>query len=231
MNPTYLRGPLRSEEPGSEPTGGAPAAVTADDIAEIRGQLQSLQTENEELRQTAEYWEKKRGAQQSDDGGDDDDPTPDIEAINKKGFKAFAEQGFVTRDELDQYVQQGVNKALADKELTDKYPDLRSTDSDLFRATAKHYELLKGAPHTQRLAAAAKLAEADLRQAGKYREPENETQRLARIMAQQSSTLGGSIGGNDSDELTPSQRGIAEAFGISPEKYAEQAKKGVTLSR
>lgn len=231
MNIFRFPGPLRSEEPGSEPppsSGGTPPppAVTAEDLEALRADVEALRAENAELQQTAAYWQKRNGGAPPPDEAID--PTPDLEAINAKGFKALKENGFLTRDEVDALVasrvENGIRGSLATYELQKRYPDIAKPDSEFFKTAAKRYKALEGLPAEERLTTAAELAEADMRRAGKYREPETDDQRLARILAQHGDGFGGRIG-DTSDEMSSSQKAMAEAFGISPEKYAKRARE------
>jgi len=221
--------------------------VVADPVAAaaFQAQIDELKEQVAEGQRTAQYWadKAKTAAPAKAAVADPEDDTDVLEAITTggaKGFDALAEKrGFMKRGEVETLINQRATSLTKEQELIQRFPDLKVKNSDFFRATAVHYgELVKaGTPQSVAMELAADKAELDLMRSGKIKpagsEPtkaEKETARLARIAAQGGGERRGPAAAEEGDdELSPQQKHIALAMGISEEAYSKRAKSGVKM--
>jgi hypothetical protein len=153
--------------------------------------------------------------------------------------KALAEglrkHGFITEAEAEKRAEAIVKKARTEMDLHARYPDLADQESEMFRETAKQYKALgdNGLTKAERLELAAEKAELALRRSGKWQDKDDEAERAARAKAQ-SGDKGRSPGDpgatGDDDTLTPNQKRIAAAMGVSEDAYKKRAKEGIRFS-
>jgi hypothetical protein len=224
-----------------------PAAEPAVDAAALQRQIDELKEQVAEGQRTAQYWadKAKASAPQPRAAEVPEEDEPDVlEAITTKGAKGFDElaskRGFVRKDEVEALIANRAASLTKEQELLGRYPDLKKKDSEFFKATALHYgDLVKaGTPQAVAMELAAEKAELDFMRTGKLKpagseatKEEKEAARLARIKAQ-SAGGGGRQPAPDpeeDDELTPEQKRIADAMGVSHEAYKKRAKAGVAM--
>lgn len=237
------------------PPAAAPAAVEtpaaaapAVDGAALQQQIEDLREQVAEAGRTAQYWaDKARTATPAPAAAAVEDETDVLEAITTggaKGFDALAKKrGFVQRSEVEELIAQRANSLTAEQDLLQRFPDLKKKDSEFFKATSMTYaELVKaGTPQPVAMVMAADKTELEFMRAGKIKTPaaqaaqtaeEKEAARVRRVAAQAGE--GGdrrpAAGtGEDDGELTPEQKHIARAMGITEEAYAKRAKAGVSI--
>lgn len=232
--------------PEEQAAAAAAAETTADPAAAMQAQIDELKEQVAEGQRTAQYWQGRASATPAAPAApaaaaeDDTDVLEAITTGGAKGFDALAKKrGFVQRDEVETLINQRATSLTKEQELIGRFPDLKNKASEFFKATAAHYgDLVKaGTPQTVAMELAADKAELDLMRSGKIKpagaqtKEEKEADRLARVAAQ-----GGEGGGRrpapaaeEDTELTPEQKHIADAMGVSHEAYAKRAKAGVSI--
>ena len=240
--------PPAAAPPAAAPPAAAPPAATADDLAAIRKELDTLKSRNQELERTAQFWFDKasKGGQPAEKK--DDPPADDVDlldVITTKGSKGLDEvlekRGFVRADQVDSKIETRAQQLVRENALVEKYPDLKNHDSDFFKATAENYAALKkqGVSETMAMEMAAERTELKFLREGKLKtkaqateedKQRREEERQARIRAQ-SGDRGGrpSEASEDDEELTAEQKHIAAQMGITEESYKARAKKGVAI--
>jgi hypothetical protein len=232
-----------------DPESPAPAAAAegAVDVAALQQQIDELREQVAEGQRTAQYWadKAKAAAPQPRAAEVPEEDEPDVlEAITTKGAKGFDElaskRGFIRKDEVEALINTRAASLTKEQELLTRYPDLKKKDSEFFKSTALHYgDLVKaGTPQAVAMEIAAEKAELDFMRSGKLKPAgsgqsaeEKEAARLARIRAQSGDGSGRrpAPDAEEDDELTPEQKRIADAMGVSHEAYKKRAKAGVAM--
>lgn len=197
---------------------------------------------------------KGRAEEQGDGTPKPEDDETDMLELAGKGPAAMKDwlkkSGFMSAAEVQNITNAKASQLVREAQLTQRYPDLQDKDSEFFKATASEYQSLKarGVPEVEAMELAAERAELASLRTGKAtaaaspastgggsapkKKTETEEERAARIAAQAGG--GGrrlAKGEDETDELTPEQQRIAEAFGITGEAYKKRAKDGVQVAR
>lgn len=221
----------------------ATAAAAAKD-ADFQRQIDELKEQSAEHQRTAEFWAQKAKATPAAAAAATDDDPDVLEAITTggaKGFDALAKKrGFVQKGEVEELINTKASQLTKEQELIGRYPDLKAKGSDFFKATALHYGALikDNVSPAVAMELAAEKTELEFMRAGKIKaagaEPtkeEKETARLARVAAQAGESGGrrGAAAEPEDDELSPEQKRIADAMGVSHEAYLKRAKAGVKM--
>lgn len=225
----------------------SPAAPTAEDLQQ---QIADLREQVAESNRTAQFWADKAKTTSASVpapiGEEEEEEEPDVlEAITTRGAKGFdqlaSKRGFIRREEVESLINAKATALTKEQALMDEYPDLRNRTSEFFKATAVNYgELVKqGTPAPVAMELAARQTELAFLRAGKTKpetagKDEKDARRNARIAAQSPGNSGGrrpaaTSDDEDSADLTPEQKHIADAMGISHEAYAKRAKAGVAM--
>jgi hypothetical protein len=239
-------------EPGAgSPQGtAAPGALTPEDY---QTQIDELKEQVAESQRTAQFWADKAQTAGSPRGNPApaaaappvEEEEPDVlEAITTGGAKGFdalaAKRGFVRKAEVEALIESKASTLTKEQALMDEYPDLKNKSSEFFKTTAVNYgELVKqGTPGLVAMEMAARQTELTFLRAGKLKPDgaptadEKEARRLARIAAQNGGGGGrrpAATSEEDDSDLTPEQKHIADAMGITHEAYAKRAKAGVAI--
>lgn len=253
---SWFRPVLRNEE--EEPTGGGPPDVPADPPAtpdfgaqfnELKQMIGGLESRITELDEGQRFFlERSGGGEPKPEPPQDDDPTAFIEDINTRGQAAIderierilAERGVLTGDKFDSLANDKIQAATASQSVAQRYPDIANRNSEFYKTFEREFQALEGVPNAQRISKAAQLAELELRRTGKYREPETEESRIARIAAQSSSGRSALGSGRMNDEgeleMSDNQKRIARA--MAPSDMSEEdayklyrSNKQVTVTR
>jgi hypothetical protein len=222
----------------------AVAAAPAVEAAALQAQIDELKEQVAEGQRTAQYWADRAKAGTPVAAAAEEEPDV-LEAITTggaKGFDALAKKrGFIQRDEVENLISQRAASLTQEQQLLQDYPDLKKKDSEFFKATAVAYgDLVKsGVPQAVAMGNAARQTELAFIKGGKIKLPagepsaaDKETARLARIAAQSGDggRRGAAPAGDESDEpLTPQQKHMIAAMGISEEAYIKRAKAGVAM--
>lgn len=232
----------------STPPPDAPTGPSKEDYEALKAQLA-------DTTRAAEFWQEKASAKpaKAEPKQEEEQEVDLLELMTTGGPKAFEKymkaRGFVSKSEVDQAVNSKAQQLSKEQELSSKYPDLKNSKSDFFKATALHYgDLIKnGVPETLAMEVAAERAELEGIRSGKVKTPaqrtdeekaERERARLDRIKAQAGDRGGRQPDNSDDDEdLTPEQKRIAIKMlagdGVTEEqaieKYKARAKKGVLM--
>lgn len=161
----------------------------------------------------------------------------DLEKMIRRQVEASAADllkkgNYVSADEVDRRVAAKVSEVQAAQSLVSEFPELVQEGSPLALEAGRQLELLernpayKNVPEIEKARIAAIAAENHLLRSGQGgRQSGRQPTREERIAAQQPG--GGSYGrqpGEESSELTESQRAWAEKFGITPEQYKQGQK-------
>jgi hypothetical protein len=235
------------EEVTDQIESGAPdaGAPTAEDL---QAQIAELREQVAESQRTAQFWADKaqtapRPAPAPAAAAEEEEPDV-LEAITTGGAKGFdalaAKRGFVRKSEVEALIDAKASTLTKEQALINEYPDLNIKNSEFFKQTALNYgELVKqGTPGVVAMEMAARQTELAFLRAGKTKPAapgadEKEARRLARIAAQSGGGNGGrrpaAASEEDDSDLTPEQKHIADAMGISHEAYAKRAKAGVAI--
>jgi hypothetical protein len=240
MTPTDPQAPAAPAAPA--------AAAPAVDMTDYQRQIDELKEQVAESQRTAQFWAQKAAngapaapAAPKTDDGDDDDVLEAITTGGAKGFDALAaKRGFVRRNEVEELIETRATTLTKEQQLITEYPDLQKKNSEFFKATAINYgNLVKsGTPQPVAMELAAKQTELEFIRAGKIKMngsgpsgEEKEAARLRRIAAQASPNGSSRPAPSDEEdeELTPQQKHIADAMGITHEAYAKRAKGGVAM--
>lgn len=214
-----------------------PPAAQSDFSAEIT----RLRAEIAEKDQAVRYWHGQAKAiptAQPTPVTPEEDDTDVLDLITTKGAKGLdellAKRGYMRADEVERTVNQKATAIARENKLLSDYPDLKDTDSDFFKATAKEYASLKGSvPDHVAMEMAAERAELKALKAGKAKAADAD-ERSSRARAQAGDTgtrrRPAAEPDDDDDTLTDEQKRVADSFGISHEAYAKRAKAGVNMS-
>jgi hypothetical protein len=210
-----------------------------------------------EAEATAKFWADRAKQRGSADHDKDDDALPEagdvdiVEALANKDNAAVVRwmrsQGLVDRSELDRVkeslkgdmrdtVRSERQTITAETRLIGDFPDLADDSSELFGRSSEIYRSLQKdmgeGPQAMRLAVLEAASELGIARAGGKGAKESTEDRARRVAAQdgprQSSQHRDTAG--DSDEMTPGQKRIAAAMGVSEQGYRNRAKTGVRLS-
>lgn len=233
------------------PAAAAPAAAAAApgvDAAALQTQIDELREQVAEGQRTAQYWaDKARTAAPAPAAAATDDEPDVLEAITTggaKGFDALAEKrGFIKRGEVEALINDRATTLTKEQQLISDYPDLKNKKSEFFLATAANYGRLvtDGMPQKLAMEQAARATELEFIRTGKIKLPsavaeetaaKKESDRLARIAAQSGTSGRRSAApaeGEDDEELTPEQKHLCAAMGITEEAYKKRAKAGVAM--
>jgi hypothetical protein len=230
------------------PAAPAAPAAAAPDVAHYQRQIDELKEQVAESQRTAQFWAQKAAngapaapAAPHTDDGDDDDVLEAITTGGAKGFDALAaKRGFIRRNEVEELIETRATTLTKEQQLINEYPDLQKKNSEFFKSTAINYgNLVKsGTPQPVAMELAAKQTELEFIRAGKIKMngsgpsgEEKEAARLKRIAAQASASGSSrpAPADEEDEELTPQQKHIADAMGISHEAYAKRAKGGVAM--
>lgn len=219
----------------------APPPVSKEEFEALKAQI-------EEHKRTAQFWYDKANQKQEapKPAAPAAEPEEDILDIVTKGPKAFDEfmrkRGYAKVDEVDSKVNAKAAALQAEQELYASYPELKNTKSEFFTATAMEYGALvkEGVPESAAMRLAADRVALREIQGGKRKTPaqisEDEkaakaAERAARAAAQSGDRGGRPAEGSEEDEeLTPEQKHIISAMGISEEAYKKRAKEGVRMA-
>lgn len=238
--------------PAGSPQAGAGSG--AEDLAAIKAELETLKGRVAESDRNAQFWydkatSAKPAPQPAPAATDDDDKTDVLDVITTKGVKGLGElvdkvakkRGWVSREEAETLVNSKAAQLTTEQQLLKDYPDLADKSSEFFQSTAQVYGELKksGIPDHLAMEMAVERTELSFIRSGKHKTPQQqkdddkaqrEADRLARIKAQ-SGDRGNRQpeGAEDDDELTPEQKHIAAAMGITEEAYKARAKQGVRV--
>jgi hypothetical protein len=236
---------MTPEETAAETTAAA-ATAAATALADLQRENAELKEQSAEHQRTAEFWAQKAkatpaAAAATADVEDDPDVLEAITTGGAKGFDALAKKrGFVQKDEVEALINTKAAQLTKEQELIGRYPELRQKTSDFFKTTASFYgDLVKsGTPQALAMELAAEKTELEFMRSGKLKpagaEPtkaEKEATRLARVAAQSGEGGGrrSAAAEADDDELSPEQKRIADAMGVSHEAYLKRAKAGVKM--
>ena len=234
------------------PAAAAPAAAAptaaAPDVSALQKQIDDLKSELGETRRAAEFYEQRArevpapAAPAPAAKADDEEDVDVLEAITVRGAKGLdellAKRGYVRGADVDKKVDARAASLLKEQELLGKYPDLKDKKSEFFRETAQAYgELIKaGVSPNVAMELSAERTELAFMREGKIKTPsetkaEKERDRKARAAAQGAEGTSRTPAHSEEDdtELTPEQKRIAKAMGITEEAYAARAKKGVAM--
>jgi hypothetical protein len=222
-------------------------AAPSPELTALQQQINDLKEQVAESNRTAQFWAEKARqpapAAPAAAAEPEEDDTDVLEAITTGGVKGFdtlaAKRGYVKRDEVENLINQRATVLTREQQLIEEYPDLKKKDSEFFRATAVNYGSLvrSGTPAPIAMELAAKQTELEFLRSGKMKIPaeaekeRKEADRLARVAAQSGENGRGrpAPGSDDDGELTPQQKHIADAMGITHEAYAKRAKAGVAI--
>jgi hypothetical protein len=230
------------------PPSQTPPHAPAFDPKEFQSQLNELKTALAEKDRAIEFWQEKatKAAPAPKAEAEEPEEDPDLlDVVTGQGVKGLEKilekKGFVRRADVDATVQAKAAELAKERELMETYPELSNRNSEFFKTTAMHYgTLLKAgvSPAVAMELSAEKTALTFLRE-GKMKTPQQESEerktrreeeRRARINAQ-----GGDKGvrtpqaSEEDEELTPEQKHIARAMGITEEAYKARAAKGVAM--
>jgi hypothetical protein len=231
------------------PAAPAAPAAAAPDVTDYQRQIDELKEQVAESQRTAQFWADKaangaHAAAASAPAVDEEEPDV-LEAITTGGAKGFDQlakkRGFIQRNEVEQIIEARATSLTKEQQLMKEYPDLENKDTEFFKTTAENYGRLvkSGTPQPVAMEMAARQAELQFIRAGKIKVngsgrpsgDEKEAARLKRIAAQASPSGSARPAPVDEEdeELTPQQKHIADAMGISHEAYAKRAKTGVAM--
>lgn len=228
-----------------------PQELTPEDYQK---QINDLKEQVAESNRTAQFWADRAKtpaqpvAAHPAPVAEEDEPDV-LEALTQggaKGFDALAvKRGFARKSDVESMIDAKASAFTREQQLMDEYPDLKNKNSDFFKATAANYGALitQGTPATVAMEMAARQTELAMLRAGKSKPgapaaggaDDKEAKRLARIAAQSGGSGGrgrpaiASPDDEDDTELTPEQKHIADAMGVSHEAYAKRAKAGVAI--
>lgn len=233
---------------GTTTTAGAPAAAAPPpvDAVALQKQIDDLKEQVAESTRAAQFWADKAKTPETKPAKaaepEEDDVLETITAKGGKGLDALlAKRGYVRAEEVEEKINTRAAQLTKEQELLGRFPDLKRKDTEFFKATAGYYgDLVKeGVPQSKAMELAADRAELEFIRSGKIKLPgaeptkeEKETARLARIKAQGSGGDGrrpAASADEDDEGLTPEQKHIAAAMGISEEAYAKRAKAGISM--
>lgn len=156
-----------------------------------------------------------------------------IQAEARKLVKAeLKNSGYVSKQEVDQLVNQRAQEMQTGMQLTQQFPDLLKPESPLAVEAGRQLELLdrnpayQNLPDIEKARLAATFASNQLYQSGQIQQQQPEPSRFDRIAAQQGSFGGGqgAQSSGESSDLTPSQKAAAARFGVSEESYKKSLK-------
>jgi hypothetical protein len=232
--------PIEEQPQGAGTSPPAPAA----DPAELARQIADLKEQVAENQRTAQYWAERARATAPEpahvrvEPEPEEDDTDVLEAITTEGTKGFdrlaEKRGFVKKADVAAMIEARATSLTKEQELIERYPDLRQKNSDFFKATAAHYgELVKsGTPAVLAMELASEKAELDFMRSGKLKPeaPKDDGDRRTRAAAASGAPSRRPAANEpDDDELSPDQKRIAAAMGISEEAYLKRAKAGVNV--
>jgi hypothetical protein len=245
--------PVETTITGNEPVAPPAAAPEAKpapgaDLSAMRDQLDSLKAQMAEQQRTTEYWynqAKGNGEKPAPAAKEPEDDVDLLEVVTTKGAKGLddviAKRGYMRKADVEGMIEARATQMTKEAELIGRFPDLKNQQSEFFKETAQHYGNLKAQGVPQHLAmemAAERVALSHI-ESGKLKTRQQtadtdkatrETTRRARAAAQEGDRGSRAPAGNDDDdELTPEQKHIAKAMGISEEAYQKRAKQGVAL--
>jgi hypothetical protein len=238
---------------------GPDAKALADENALLKRTLADKDRVIGEKDQAVQYWHgQAKGAKQPADDkqppAEAEDTTDLLDLIGTKGAKGLDDylkaKGFVKGSDVAAAVNTKAQEISREAGVVGRFPELKDQNSEMFKATARHFAELEaeGIKGTRATEVATAMAYAELLEAGKITprgkkaaEPnaggtdddQRESDRLRRVRAQEGDNgrrTGGGGGGKD-DELDPVQKRMVEAFGITEEAYKKRAKEGVQFAR
>jgi hypothetical protein len=224
---------------------------TAAELKAARDESAALKKAKEDAEEATRYWfekaqakdekppkGKKAKAQEDDEDEDDVDIVEVLNTKGKKGLdeyleKSLKKRGYLSKEEAEALIERRATQIVTDAELAKDYPDLKDHKSDFFKETARQYKQLgDDVKEEKRTVLAAKLAEAELRRTGKWKDPEAETERRKRIDAQDGRPgYAGESGEPEDDEMTTRQKFFSDQLGVSHENYKKRAKAGVQFTK
>ena len=229
-----------------EQAAAAATETPAPDPVALAATITELREQIAESNRTAQFWADKAAAagKPAAAAATEEDEPDVLEAITTGGAKGFdalaAKRGFIKRDEVETLINQRATSLTKEQELIQRFPDLKDKTSDFFKQTAGYYgDLLKqGVPQATAMELAADKAELALMRTGKIKpagaqqtKEEKEADRVARVQAQAGEGSGRrpAAASEEDTELTPDQKHIAAAMGVSEEAYQKRAKAGVAI--
>jgi hypothetical protein len=231
---------------GAEGEAAAAAAAKEDapDAKALAAEVERLRGQVAEKEEAVRFWhgEAKKTAPKSaatpETPDEDEDKTDLLDLIATKGAKGLtgflAKKGFVSGDEVDRRVNERATQMVRESKLIEEFPELSDQKSEFFKSTAVEYRELvnQGVPKQVAMGLAAKNVRLAALEAGegdtkKTPKPDAEAERVRRIKAQGGDKGRKGADREESDELTPMQREIADAMGVSHDAYKKRAKEGV----
>lgn len=217
------------------------------DAKALQAEIERLKAETAEKDVAVRYWHEAatKGKQQPaqdtkvDPPAEEEDPIAVLSAKGAKGFDEMLEKrGFVRAADVEKTVNAKAAVIAAENALASRYPELKDTKSDFFKATAEHYARLtkaEGVPHLAAMKLAAKEAELDSLNSGKRQTQAqiDKEEREARAKAQAGDKRRGKDADAepDNDTLDAEQKRVCEQMGITEEAYVKRAKAGVVYGR
>lgn len=237
-----------------QPSDAGKGADKGDSITLSRKDYESLQGRMAELETSERFWagkaaeatkpEAKDQPKEEEFNFDEEDLTPDqiVDLLASKGKDGLKQAGFVSRKELQKYLEANERRMEqrlslrvsaererynADAALIQEFPEL-SNNQEFVQAVAKELEDVPVEVRKSHAAIrlAAKAVKASMGASSNRRE---------RIAAQAGDTGRIQFDDDDSDTLSPLQRKLLESFNregkpISEERFANRMRSGVRMS-
>lgn len=246
MTPSTVSSTPEAAAPAAAASAAAAAAQPSPETVAFQRQIDELKEQVAESNRATQYWaDKAKTAAPAPAAAAVAEEEPDVLDVlttgGAKGFDKLASQrGFIRKAEVEQLIENRAASLTKEQELMGRFPDLKNRNSEFFKATALQYgELVKqGMPAGLAMESAADKAELEFLRSGKLKPPgseptaaEKETERQRRVAAQ-SGERGGRRSAEaavEDEDLTPEQKHIADAMGITHEAYAKRAKAGVSI--
>jgi len=226
----------------------------AAELAQVKKDLETEKARSKEHEEAATYWHQQARGGSARDGAEkpakDEEPedNTDLLEVATKGPKAMKQwlkdNGFVSQAEVEQTVQEKASQLAREAQVVREYPELADHSSDFFKETAQEYGRLKsqGVPEGVAMELAAERVAVKRGKGGdggegggKKKAPAGESaeDRTARAKAQagEGTKTRPAQQAAEDEELTPEQKRITEAFGITEDAYKKRAKEGVRFAR
>jgi hypothetical protein len=223
---------------------------------DLESRIAQLEAKLEATTEKANYWKQAHDEARSrqttsrlptDSGDEPEEPESDeldlVEVIaggSKKEIKAaLAKLGFVSKDEVEGALNNKWAEVETAASVQARHPEILDQNSEFHQETLRQVEGLRSqgfGKNPNLLAIAADLAYANLARAGKISRPSNiesDQERFERIGAQMgpsASRRRNPSEGSENEDLSPSQKFVAQKFGIPEATYKKRAQMGVRLA-
>lgn len=231
-------------------TAAAAETARAAQLQTLNEEIARLKTSVGEKDEAVRYWHgqvkgaKPAAAAAATVDADEDDPDM-LDLIGTKGgakklTEFLARKGFVSKKEVEEQVNARADTLVRESRTVERFPELRDTESDFFKATVTEYgSLLKqGIPQGVAMEQAARNVRLVELEAGgegapvKKGKPEDaiETERLRRVKVQSGDKGRRAAAASEEDTVDADTAAIWKAMGVS-EKDGLAARKENAITR